>query len=110
MPSRPGRYQVPWVHGNLLWSLVNPWADPATIEWRPNEPFQARLCIEGLPVFQSKATYSWWYDAEGRKYPMLFVELLLALKNGAPVAGGWLSGAWDVRKVGANYSLRYLGA
>lgn len=101
------KYQIPWRDGNLLWQ-VRHGVDPATVQWRPNEPFKARLYIDRLPVFQSKATYSTWLDAEGHTYPMLFVELLLALKKGAPAADGWLDGTWDVRKVGTSYSLRYV--
>jgi hypothetical protein len=99
-------YLVPWRDDNLLWS-ASP-LDP-TVEWRPNIPFTATLCVsDQLPVYKSKASHSLWMDKQRHEFPMLYVELLRALQLRPSLTDGWLTGNWDVRKVGTSYSLRYL--
>lgn len=97
--------------GNLLH-----WADPnqrpgtwaAAHEWRPNEPMELRLTIDGVTSGRS-AKYVTWTGADGKVYPMFVSDIVEMFRDGITVTAGQVQGVFKVRKRGENYGLTYCG-
>lgn len=72
-------------------------------DWKPVEPFEAILILDGLARGRS-AAYFWWHDNTRRKYPMFMKEMVDVVKRGT-INKGVVSGIWTVYKRGQNYGI-----
>lgn len=74
--------------------------------WRDNEPFQARLTVQGVQSGRS-AKYFIWTDADGRTFPMFAKDMIDVLRYATVEHGGTVYAFWSVRKRGSNYGIAY---
>ena len=110
MTKKNGLTKAPYdSRGNLLHfagRLPNEWS--SAHEWRPNEPMELRLTIDGVTSGRS-AKYVTWLDADGHHYPMFVVDLVEMIRDGTPIVAGAVHAMFRVRKRGQNYGLCYDG-
>lgn len=75
-----------------------------SIEWRPNDPFDATLTIRRLERGRSAARF--WFEDEATKtmYPF-FGQTLVDMLSASVMDHGKVTGTWIVVKKGANYGI-----
>lgn len=81
-----------------------PWVE--NVEWRPNEPFERVLRIEGSKRGRS-AAYLVWKDETGATFPMFLIDIVGLIQEGRTVHGiaaGW----WKVSRRGLNYGIQFI--
>ena len=96
--------------GNLLhYADDRPWAGRREdCDWRPNEPMELRLTIDGVTSGRS-AKYVTWIAANGTRYPMFVSDIVEMFRDGITVTAGQVQGIFRVRKRGQNFGLCYEG-
>lgn len=98
-----GRYKIPFsVDGKQLLHYAG-WIG-GQVEWRDNEPFEARISFTSMTSGYS-AKYLTVRDENGVSYPMFVKDALGVLQSGE-VSGGVCSGRWCGQKRGQNYGIR----
>lgn len=101
--------QVPYdKKGNLIRDGGR-WSWHGEIDWRPNEPFSARLTV--LKVVMGSDSHVWWADGEGHRFPMWTEDLVrLMHEAGTPgcdiIALGVAGSQWMVTRRGPMYGIR----
>lgn len=100
---------VPFSNGSLLHLPSSREAQGEPIEWRPNEPFRARIRL-GHFVRGRSAAYVIWADDKdsGVTYPMFLTDLEHLLREFGVSRRGRVNGTWRVVKRGHNYGLRHI--
>lgn len=75
-----------------------------SIDWRPNDPFEATLTIRRLERGRSAARF--WFEDEATKtmYPF-FGQTLVDMLTASDMIQGKVRGTWIVVKKGANYGI-----
>lgn len=75
-------------------------------DWRPNEPFRARLKLLGTERGRSAAYYKWQAVEDWRVYPMFITDMARLVTLGTTFeAGGFVDAEWVVVKRGMNYGI-----
>ena len=92
--------------GNLMHYPDSYYRDPP--EWRPNDPMELRLTIDGVTSGRS-AKYVTWIAANGTRYPMFVSDIVEMFRLGVTVTAGQVQGVFRVRKRGQNFGLSYEG-
>lgn len=90
--------QLPFdANGNML-SYVDGWNE-ATVTWKPNETFTARLKLVDYEKGRSRVTL-WFEDEQGKRYPMTLAKFM-DIMTGTEVSLSFVG-----CKVGTSYSLK----
>lgn len=79
--------------------------DRLPVDWRPIEPFVARLQVVGFERGRSAARLI-WADEEGRTYPMFMHDIAATLGVISMLRGRTTPLRWVVVKRGANYGIK----
>ena len=100
-------YLVPFEPGGSLMHYAGGYPS-ITPDWRPNEPFEARLVINGTRSGRS-AKYFIWSDTEhdSREHPMFAADMVDLLCRATIEPGGIVHARWIVRKRGSNYGIAF---
>ena len=85
------------------------WRRPGSnTEWRPNEPFAAKLLFQGPQRGRSAAYFNWHDPETNTRYPMLMSGMSDLLTRSV-VDYGVTFGTWIVVKRGQNYGIELYG-
>lgn len=74
-------------------------------EWRPNNPFEAALTLEGQQRGRSAAYFLWRDEDTNTRYPMFISSMVDCLQNFAVIEGSTDIASWIVVKRGQNYGI-----
>lgn len=98
--------QAPYTRdGNLMhFTYASPGDRTDTVDWRPNEPFEATLALKGVNRGRS-STYFEWVDQDGHRFPMFVTDMMLLLQTKGVRRGGTVQARWHVVKRGMNHGV-----
>lgn len=100
--AKTGEYKIPFdSNGNLLHYQYG------VCQLVDNYQFGTTLVLRDMAVGRS-AKYLIWEDTAGRQYPMFVSCLLNAIKAGAVIKEGRMTGSFTFRKRGQNYGIRWI--
>ncbi len=75
-----------------------------SIDWRPNEPFEATLTLRRLDRGRSAARF-WFEDEDSKTFYPFFGQTLVDMLSESTMINGRVKGTWIVVKKGANYGI-----
>lgn len=98
--------QAPFdIHGNLLHhTYAKPGDRDDRVDWRPNDPFEATLALEGANRGRSSA-YFVWVGEDGAQYPMFITDMVQLLQRQGVRKGGKVTTRWHAVKRGNNHGI-----